>query len=69
MILVKVELPLPVGKARNSTRCHINEKALLSNRPSCCHDSELDGLRGTKTSFRRVGDPAEIWTGRTRYRL
>jgi hypothetical protein len=69
MILAKLELPLPAGKASNSTRCHINKKALLSYRPSYCHDSELDGLRGTKTSFRRVGDPAEIWTGFTRYRL
>jgi hypothetical protein len=67
IILVKVELPFPVGKARNSTRCHNNEKALLLYRPSYCHDSELDGLRGTKTSFRRVGCPVEIWTGRTRY--
>lgn len=69
VILVKVELPLPVGKARNSTRWHVNKKTLLLYRPSYCHDAELDGLRGTKTSFRRVGDPAEIWTSRTRYRL
>jgi hypothetical protein len=60
MILVYVELPLPVGKARNSTRCHINKKALLSCRPSNCHDSELDGLRGTKTSLRCVDGPSEI---------
>lgn len=69
VILVKMELPLPLCKTRNSTRCHIKNKALLSRRPSYCHDSKLDGLRGTKTSFRRVCDPAELWTGRTRYRL
>jgi hypothetical protein len=69
MILVNLELPLPVGKARNSTRCHIKNKELLSRRPSYCHDSKLDGLRGTKTSFRRVCDPAELWTGHTRYRF
>jgi len=69
MILVKLESPLPVDKARNFTSCHVNKKTLLSYRPSYCHDSELDVLRGTKTSLWRVGDPAEIWTGRKRYRL
>ena len=60
MILVEMELSLPVGKASNSTRCHIKKKSHYFCTDLRSHDSELDGLRSTKTSFMRVGDPAEI---------